>query len=103
MAKQAPVSTRLPRGTKPVGQAFLNALDTVPEQSRAAVSKAALSMIRDEIRASREKQRASRSGSAASAKPAPSPKTGRRTRVTKRERPEADASGTNATETVSKS
>jgi len=102
MAKQAPASTRLPRGTKPVAQAFLTALDTVPEQSRAAVSKAALSMIRDEIKASRERQRASRSESAASAKTARGPKTGRRTRVTKRERPEANAADTNAAETAEK-
>jgi hypothetical protein len=103
MAKQAPASTRLPRGTKPVAQAFLNALDTVPEQSRTAVSKAALSMIRDEIKASREKQRASRSGSAASAKAARGPKTGRGKRVTKRERPEADAADTDAARTDAKS
>jgi hypothetical protein len=103
MAKQAPASTRLPRGTKPVAQAFLNALDTVPEQSRAAVSKAALSMIRDEIKASREKQRAARSGPAASAKTTRGPKTGRRKRVTKREWPDAGAADTNAAETVEKS
>ena len=89
MAKQEPASTRLPRGTKPVAQAFLDALDTVPEQSRAAVSKAALSMIRDEIKAGREKQRASRSESAAPAKATRRPKAGRRTRATKREKPEA--------------
>ena len=103
MAKQAPASTRLPRGTKPVAQAFLNALDTVPEQSRAAVSKAALSMIRDEIKASREKQRASRSGPAAFAKAARGPKAGRRKRVTKRERANAGASDTDTAETAEKS
>jgi hypothetical protein len=81
----------------------LNALDTVPEQSRAAVSKAALSMIRDEIKASREKQRAARSGPAASAKTTRGPKTGRRKRVTKREWPDAGAADTNAAETVEKS
>ena len=103
MAKQAPASTRLPRGTKPVAQAFLHALDTVPEQSRAAVSKAALSMIRNEIKASREKQRASRSESVASTTSARGAKTGRRTRVTKRERPEADAVDTDAAGTDAKS
>lgn len=57
MAEPANSSTRLPRGTKPVVQAFLAALDAVPEVSRPAVAKAAQMMIRDELKARREKQR----------------------------------------------
>lgn len=60
MAKAETASTRLPRGTKPVAQAFLAALDSVPEMSRAAVAKAAQTMIRDELKARREKERANR-------------------------------------------
>ncbi len=55
MAKPETPSTRAPRGTKPVSQAFFTALDNVPEASRAAVAKAAYAMIKDEIKARREK------------------------------------------------
>lgn len=82
MAKQASAATRLPRGTKPVAQAFLTALDAVPEASRAAVSKASLAMIRDELKTRREKQRAARSGSAAPTKTARNAKAVRGTRAT---------------------
>ena len=57
MAEPANSSTRLPRGTKPVAQAFLAALDAVPEASRPSVAKAAQIMIRDELKARREKLR----------------------------------------------
>ena len=50
--------TRAPRGTKPVSQAFFVALDAIPEATRAAVAKAAQVMIRDELKARREKIKA---------------------------------------------
>ena len=58
MLKAATTATRAPRGTKPVSQAFFTALESIPEASRSAVEKAALSMIRDEIKMKREKMKA---------------------------------------------
>ena len=55
MAKTDTTAARSPRGTKPVAQAFFSALEVIPEASRAAVSKAALAMIRDQIKLQREK------------------------------------------------
>ena len=57
MAKEdiAPKSSRSPRGAKPVSQAFFTALESIPEATRAAVAKAALAMIRDDMKAMREK------------------------------------------------
>jgi hypothetical protein len=49
---------RAPRGTKPVAQAFLAALESVPEDARAAVAKAAQGMIRDELNNRRDKLKA---------------------------------------------
>ncbi len=43
--------SRAPRGSRPVTQAFLTALEAVPETSRASVAKAAMSMIRDMLKA----------------------------------------------------
>lgn len=54
MAKAESRSNRLPRGTKPVAQAFIAALDTIPQASRAAVARAAQALIRDELKARRE-------------------------------------------------
>ena len=51
-------TTRAPRGAKPVAQAFLAALDSVPEAARSAVAKAAQVIIRDEIKNRREKLKA---------------------------------------------
>jgi hypothetical protein len=51
-------TTRAPRGTKPVMQAFFAALDNVPETSRPVVAKAAQTMIRDELKNRREKLKA---------------------------------------------
>ncbi len=42
--------SRAPRGSRPVTQAFLTALEAVPETSRASVAKAAMSMIRDMLK-----------------------------------------------------
>jgi hypothetical protein len=58
MAKAETVSSRLPRGTKPVSQAFFTALEAVPEASRIAVAKAAYAMIRDGMKAQRDKLKA---------------------------------------------
>ncbi len=55
MLKPDTASGRAPRGTKPVSQAFFAALESIPESSRSAVAKAAQAMIRDEIKARREK------------------------------------------------
>jgi hypothetical protein len=55
MLKAKSASTRAPRGSKTVSQAFFTALEDVPEASRAVVSKAAHAMIRDELKAMREK------------------------------------------------
>src|SRR4051794_2644484 len=49
---------RAPRGTKPVAEAFLTALESVPEDARAAGAKAAQGMIRDELKNRRDKLKA---------------------------------------------
>jgi hypothetical protein len=59
MSKAMTTTTRAPRGTKPVSQAFFAALNAVPELTRSAVAKAAQAMIRDELKARREKIKAS--------------------------------------------
>ncbi len=75
MAK-ADSSTARPRGTKPVSQAFFTALDSVPAAQQSAVGKAALAMIRDEIRNRRDKQKAMAAKAKASGKVATAaPKT----------------------------
>ena len=57
-AESAAATGRAPRGTKPVAQAFLAALDSVPEDARAAVAKAAQGIIRDELKNRRDKLKA---------------------------------------------
>jgi hypothetical protein len=59
-------ATRAPRGTKVLTQAFFSAADAIAEPQRAAVVKAALAAIRDELKAIREKAAAAK----AKAKPA---------------------------------
>jgi hypothetical protein len=54
MAKTSSV-TRVPRGTKILAKAFFAAADEIPEPQRAEVVKAALALIRDELKAAREK------------------------------------------------
>ncbi len=56
-AETTTATTRAPRGTKPVAQAFFAALDSVPEAARSAVAKAAQAMIRDELKNRRDKLR----------------------------------------------
>lgn len=70
MAKAETTTARVPRGTKPVSQAFFTALEAIPEASRAAVAKAAQAMIRDQIKAQREKAKAAAAKEKAR-KPAP--------------------------------
>ena len=55
MIKPDTSPARAPRGTKPVSQAFFAALESVPDASRAAVGKAALTMIRDEMKTRKDK------------------------------------------------
>jgi hypothetical protein len=54
MAK-ADTSTRSPRGAKPVSRAFLAAIEEIPEAMQATVAKAALAMIRDEMKTRKER------------------------------------------------
>ena len=62
MAK-ATTSVRAPRGTKVLTQAFFVAADAIPEAQRPAVVKAALTAIRDELKALREKATAAKAKS----------------------------------------
>ena len=55
MAIKDDARTRAPRGTKNVTQAFFEALDGIPDNQQAAVAKAALAGIRDEVKARRLK------------------------------------------------
>ena len=48
-------AARAPRGTRTVAQAFFQAVDEIPEDRRAEVVKAALGLIRDQIKEAREK------------------------------------------------
>jgi len=57
-AANTTASTRAPRGTRTVSQAFFQALDSVPESARPAVAKAAQIMIRDELKNRRDKLKA---------------------------------------------
>lgn len=49
---------RAPRGTRQVTTAFFVALGDVPDAQRASVAKAAVSAIRDELKAQRDKAKA---------------------------------------------
>jgi hypothetical protein len=48
-------ATRAPRGTKNLARAFFAAADEIPDSQRPEVVKAALALIRDELKAAREK------------------------------------------------
>jgi hypothetical protein len=74
MLKAETTATRAPRGTKPVSQAFFTALESIPEASRAAVAKAALAMIRDEVKVRKDKSKVA-AAKAKAAKPAAPAKT----------------------------
>ena len=96
MLKAETTSTRAPRGTKPVSQAFFTALESVPEASRAAVAKAAQVMIRDELKVRREKMKAATAKEKEKARsPAPAPKTTKAAAPRKTGRKPAAAAATN--------
>jgi hypothetical protein len=84
LAKSDTIRTRLPRGTKPVVQAFFDALEAIPERSRADVAKAAYAGIRDAMKDQREKSKLVKAAEREAASPrtpkagkAPSKKAGR--------------------------
>ena len=52
--------TRAPRGSRAVAQAFLAALNEIPEARQAEVAKAAQAAIRDALKLQRDKARAAR-------------------------------------------
>jgi len=60
MAIKATASARVPRGTKTLTQAFFSAAAGIPEAQRAAVVKATLAAIRDELREDRDKAKAAK-------------------------------------------
>ncbi len=55
MAAKPTVSSRAPRGTRTLTQAFFSAADGIPEAQRADVVKAAVMAIRDQLKEEREK------------------------------------------------
>jgi hypothetical protein len=55
MPKADTARARLPRGTKPVIQAFFDALVSIPEAQRAEVAQAAHAGIRDALKAERDR------------------------------------------------
>ena len=54
-------AARAPRGTRTIAQAFFQAVEEIPEDRRADVVKAALSLIRDQIKDARGRKRAPQS------------------------------------------
>ena len=60
MAIKTSASTRAPRGTKTLTQAFFAAADSIPEAQRNAVVKAALLAIRDQLKVDREREQAAK-------------------------------------------
>lgn len=77
MPKTNSARARLPRGTKPVIQAFFEALDAIPESLRADVATAAHAGIRDEIKAQREKAKLAKTKARGKAAAAQVPKAGK--------------------------
>jgi hypothetical protein len=55
MAMSATATARAPRGTKILAQAFFTAADAVPEAQRDGVVKAALALIREQLKDARDK------------------------------------------------
>ena len=75
MAKADTTSTRAPRGSKPVVQAFFSALNQVPEGQQVVVARAAQIMIRDELTRRRDKAKdAASAARGKSRQPAPAPR-----------------------------
>jgi hypothetical protein len=65
-------STRAPNGSKAVTQAFLTALDDIPEARQAAVAGAAQLMIREALKTRRSKIKSAAMAARAQSRPAPS-------------------------------
>jgi hypothetical protein len=88
---QAP--TRAPRGTRQIVKAFHDALGSVPEGNRTQAARAALTKIREDLKAVREKARAQkeRTGSRSARQAKPTRRTASRSR--KPERGAEEASG----------
>jgi hypothetical protein len=80
MATKGDTRTRAPRGTKNVAQAFFAALDGLSDGQQPAVATAALSAIRDALKARRLKAREAAARAKAKAKAA----TPRRAKAAKR-------------------
>jgi hypothetical protein len=57
---KAGATNRVPRGTKNLMKAFFDAADEIPEGQRDSVVRAAMSGIRDELKADREKAKAAK-------------------------------------------
>ena len=70
MAKSAAATTRAPRGTKIVAQAFFSAADEIPEARRAEVVRAALALIREQLKDARGKAKSARGKPAGAKGPA---------------------------------
>ena len=60
MAVKATTSTRAPRGAKTLAQAFFTAADGIPDAQRAGVVKAALSVIRGQLKDVKDKAKAAK-------------------------------------------
>jgi hypothetical protein len=60
MAVKATTSTRAPRGAKTLAQAFFTAADSIPDAQRAGVVKAALSVIRGQLKDVKDKAKAAK-------------------------------------------
>jgi hypothetical protein len=72
-SKTATPTTRAPRGTKIVAEAFFTAVDQIPELQRADVVKAALALIRDRLKESRDKAKLAKEKQKAKGQRAPVP------------------------------
>src|SRR3954468_10501192 len=68
MAKAA-ASSRAPRGTRVLTQAFFSAAEEIPEGQRDAVVKAAFASIRDTLKETREKAKAAKAKTKTSKQP----------------------------------
>ena len=101
MAKAA-ASSRAPRGTRVLTQAFFSAAEEIPDGQRDAVVKAAFASIRDTLKEAREKAKAAKAKAKAggpargrTAKPARASRSaaakGRKAGTARRARPPARA------------
>jgi hypothetical protein len=95
MAKAA-TSSRAPRGTKVLTQAFFSAAEEIPEGQRDAVVKAAFVAIRDTLKEAREKAKTAKAGKQPRGRTTESTRTtrssaakGRKTGAARRGRPAA--------------